>query len=247
MNYAFSMCGRLALHHTAALQRLFRRLGVAMPPPAYNVAPTAEVWVMTHGKTAAGAPVDCRPMRWWLTPHWARDSKPTYAMFNARAEGLAKSPAFRGPFHHHRCLVPAAGYYEWEWDEADKKKRPWLVQPDKEPMLLAGIWEHWQRDGEQLDSFAIITTRADPELEWLHDRMPVLLPPDVLRRWLDPATPVEELLPLLGPSLPYPVTATPVSTRMNNARLHEPEAVEPIGEPRLLHRRDKNSAAARRH
>lgn len=224
------MCGRLSLHHTAALRRLFKRLGVEPAPPAFNIAPTSDVWVLAHGE-----PVDYRPMRWWLTPHWAKDSKPAYSMFNARAEGLEKSRAFRSPFHERRCLVPAAGYYEWERDETSGKKHPYLIQPAEEPLLLAGLWEHWQQGDEQFDSFAIITTQADPELEWLHDRMPVMVPPDVLRRWLDPDTLVAELMPLLGPSLPYPVTATPVSSRMNNARFHEPEAVEALGEPRLMH------------
>jgi putative SOS response-associated peptidase YedK len=239
------MCGRLALHQTPALRRLFRQLGLVPPAPAFNVAPTAEVPVLA----GSDAP-QLRPMRWWMTPRWARDSKPGYAMFNARAENLEKSRAFRGPFHKQRCLVPAAGYYEWEWDEVSGKKQPWLVQPARAPLLLAGIWEHWQHGDETLDSFAIITTQADPELAWLHDRMPVMLPPDVLRRWLDPATPVEELLPLLGPRLPYPVTATPVSSRMNNARLHEPEAVQPVGEPKFFHLPEKvrrPAAQARRH
>lgn len=236
------MCGRLALHHTAALKRLFKHLGLTPPPPAYNVAPMSEVWVLTQGE-----PLACRPMRWWLTPRWAKDSEPAYAMFNARAEGLERSRAFRGPFHRHRCLVPAAGYYEWEPAESGQRKQPWLIQPTRGPLLLAGIWEHWQRDAEALDSFAIITTQADPELEWLHDRMPVLLPEDVLQRWLDPETPVEELMPLLGPSLPYPVSATPVSPRMNNARLHEPDAVAAIGEPQLFHLRGGSSAATSPH
>lgn len=235
------MCGRIALHHTPALRQLFRQLGLALPAPGYNIAPTAEVPVLV-----LKGELECRPMRWWMTPRWAPDAPTTYAMFNARAESLEKSRAFRGPFHAHRCLVPVAGYYEWEWDEIGKKKQPWLVQPAEAPMLLAGIWEHWQRGAEQLESFAIITTQADPELGWLHDRMPVMLPPDVLRRWLDPATPVAELMPLLAPVLPYPVTTTPVSPRMNNARMHEPEAVAPVGEPRQFHWQAKTPISATR-
>jgi putative SOS response-associated peptidase YedK len=43
-------------------------------------------------------------------------------MINARAETLAKKPAFRGLLGNRRCLVLADGFYEWR--KRGKRKAP---------------------------------------------------------------------------------------------------------------------------
>ena len=51
------------------------------------------------------------------------------------------------------------------------------------------------------------------------------------RRWLDPATPSDDLTPLLDPMLAVDVDAVPVSSHVNNARNKDPRCVEPIAAP----------------
>src|SRR4029078_4258651 len=83
---------------------------VADPGPRYNVAPTDETLVVVQREERRAI----TSYRWGLVPHWATDLKPGSRMFNARAETLAASPAFRDAFRRRRCLVPVDSFYEWK-------------------------------------------------------------------------------------------------------------------------------------
>jgi hypothetical protein len=61
-------------------------------------------------------------------------------------------------------------------------------------MLMAAIYDVAQIQGseEPLYTYATITTNASSQLDWLHDRMPVLIPNhdhEKIRMWLDPDQP----------------------------------------------------------
>ncbi len=143
--------------------------------------------------------------RWWLVPWFhmggLKDWKAT--TFNARAETVATSRAYRDSFKRRRCLVVADGWYEWsgprEGDE--KRKQPWLFKPrDGEPIMLAGIWDRCDTtDQGPVESFAIVTQPAGAPLNGYHDRAPVVLFGDDWARWLDVEADVTDLL---GPESP---------------------------------------------
>jgi putative SOS response-associated peptidase YedK len=84
-----------------------------------------------------------------------------------------------------------------------------------------------------IESCAIVTQAARPPLEAIHDRMPLVLPPDVWDRWLDPAlTDPGALAPLLVPTGPdLALVAYAVSSRVNDPRNDDPSCLEPAGEP----------------
>lgn len=213
------MCGRFNM--TAdPLTRLFMRLvGQPFPgPDRLNVAPTETVPVVA---TEAGAGTRrIAEMRWWLVPHWAKEPSTRYAMFNARAEGLARSRAFRDPFARRRCLVPVSGFYEWLRE--DGRKVPYLVTADADDgLLLAGLWDRWQGDDASLETFTVVTTAAAPDLRWLHDRQPVILGPAGAETWLDPAARADALLDCTAAGLPVAIAVTAVDPRVNNARFKE--------------------------
>jgi putative SOS response-associated peptidase YedK len=173
------------------------------------------------------------PMRWWLTPHWAKQPATSYSMFNARSETVAQSRAFREPFRQRRCLVPVSGFYEWQ-RAAAAGKQPYYLRPLEQPgLLIAGIWDRWRDpDGDtELLSFAILTTAAHPGIEFVHDRQPVLLSAADAGRWLDLSLTEEQLRPLLGARLPVALEVVPVSTWVNSARHKGPRCIEPIGAP----------------
>jgi len=76
---------------------------------------------------------------------------------------------------------------------------------NKEVFGFAGLWEKWvDKDlGELLETCTIITTEANPVLEQVHDRMPVILKTEDYDRRLDvKETDSAELQKVL---LPYPV------------------------------------------
>jgi putative SOS response-associated peptidase YedK len=63
----------------------------------------------------------------------------------------------------------------------------------------------------------------------LHDRMPVILPPEAWSPWLDrDITEVADIGDLLVPAPPRLITFYPVSTAVNSVRNKGPENIEPV-------------------
>ena len=225
------MCGRFNMT-TDPLTRLFMALaGRSMPGgDRLNVAPTETVPVVAAEEGARFV----AEMRWWLVPSWAKAPDTRYAMFNARSETLARSPAFRGPFRQRRCIVPVSGFYEWLRDD-DGRKQPWLLGPEKaDGVRLAGLWDRWERGEESLESFTIVTTGAASKLRWLHPRQPVILTADEADAWLAADADTEHLAALCAPRLAVPLRASPLSTQVNDARYQGPACLEPTGPVREL-------------
>lgn len=223
------MCGRFTLRTNP--QQLALKFAAEMPAdlaPRYNVAPTQDVAAVRTAKD--GSRQFCW-LRWGLIPSWAKDATIGNRMINARAEGIATKPAFRTALRRRRCLVLADGYYEWK--KSGKSKQPFYIRlPDGQPFALAGLWESWRNPqqiepGEPIQSCTIITTDANRLTQAIHDRMPVILPPDSYALWLDPACQdPQEVQSLLRPCDWQPMLAEPVDPWVNNPRNDAPRCIE---------------------
>ncbi len=224
------MCGRYNVHDDPWLQTLLRELEIdAQLATRVNIAPTEPVPVVFEEDGLRRM----REMRWWLVPSWAPAIDTRYSMFNAKAETLATSKAFRGPLRHRRCILPASSFIEWTPSEG--RKQPWLIRAEGAAIAFAGLWDVWEKDGNYLESCTIITTDAAPGLERLHRRMPVMLRAEDFARWLDVGVPPKELTDLYRARLPGVMVVATASAKLNDARnknsdlLHEtgiPERVE---------------------
>lgn len=127
--------------------------------------------------------------RWGLIPSWAKDEAIAKHTFNARAETISEKPSFRAAFKRHRCIVPASAFYEWRTIPGQtKKQRLRFEGADGQPLGLAGLRERWKRPqtDEVVESYTIITTRANGFMAPIHDRMPVLMSDTDMDIWLDP-------------------------------------------------------------
>jgi putative SOS response-associated peptidase YedK len=227
------VCGRFNVEADPLSRLLLELVGLPHPgPDNHNAAPTETLVVLRLD--GDGRP-ELVPMRWWLTPRWAKEASTRYSMFNAKSETVHSSPAFREPFRRHRCLVPACGFYEWL--RRGGRKLPYYIHPAGAPgLLLAGIWDRWH-DPERdtvLESFAILTTDSASGLEFVHHRQPVIIAPAEARRWLDPTVPREALAPLLAPVVPVALEAVPVSSYVNDARHKDRRCLQPVGAPRAV-------------
>jgi len=219
------MCGRYNIHDDPWLQELLRELGLDVRlPTRVNIAPTEAVPVVFEEEGERRL----REMRWWLVPSWAPAIDTRYSMFNAKAETLASSRAFRGPFRHRRCVLPASSFVEWT--QAGGRRQPWLIRPEHAAIGFAGLWDVWEKDGNYLESCTIITTDAAPGIERLHGRMPVMLRSEDFERWLDVACAPAELTDIFQPVLPGPFVVAPASFAINNARNKGEELLDPAGE-----------------
>lgn len=219
------MCGRFTLRNSAdSMAEAFALPEMTPFGPRYNVAPTQVVPTVSlvDGKRAVV------PRRWGLVPSWANDLKIGNSLLNARAETVADKPAFRSAFKRSRCLVVADGFYEWRKD--GKVKQPFFIRMrDDRPFAFAGLAERWSKGEQPVESCTIITTDPNPLMATIHDRMPVILPPDVYDVWLDPEFQGRERLTSL--LVPYPadeMIATPVSSFVNSPKNQGPECTAAV-------------------
>ena len=223
------MCGRFNVTSTPGLQALLDSLGsgLTLPAPRYNIAPTESISLLRVDAVDGAELVDAR---WWLTPHWAKELSQKYSMFNARCEGLTKSPAFRKPFASQRGIVPMSSFIEWRG--AAGSKQPWLISNAEEALAVAALWDVWHGDdaATALLSCTLVTTEAAPAFKPWHDRMPVLLDVQEQQRWLDNERPIAADDPLFRPALKYPLRLVPVDRRAGNARNKGADTMQAVGE-----------------
>lgn len=219
------MCGRFI--QAASGEVLTQQLGLMLPAdyaPRYNVAPNQTVLAIRateNGRQPAW-------LRWGLIPAWAREPRLKYSTINARAETVAEKPAYRQAFRQRRCLIPADGFYEWR-KVADRKQPYCIGMADGAPFAFAGLWEHWARDDEAVDSCTILVTQANERISEIHDRMPVILDPADYDAWLDPALrDSARLLPLLRPYPAERTTLWPVGLAVNRPGNGGPELMAPV-------------------
>jgi len=220
------MCGRFTL--TANFEQLvtsFRLLKEPQLPLRYNIAPTQDVAVIRQVETHR----EFSWMHWGLIPSWAKDPKIGARMINARAETVAEKPSFRAAFKRRRCLIPATGFYEWKKLD-EKHKQPYHIgMKHGDLFAFAGLWEHWNSDGAEIESCTIITTEANELIKDIHDRMPVILPEEEYDRWLDPKNQdKDELTAILKPSASDEMKAYTVDRIVNNPRNEIPACIEPV-------------------
>jgi putative SOS response-associated peptidase YedK len=226
---AEAMCGRYAQHSSPDLIAARFALSGELPElkPTYNAAPTQSLPVIRrHPKSGIRT---LSLLRWGLVPQWAKDLSGAAKNINARAETVAEKPTFREAFQQRRALVPFDAFYEWQ--KRDDGKQPFAFATDSNgPDAFAGLWTGWKEpQGTWVHSFCIITTRANGLVGEVHDRMPVILPPESWGPWLgEEPTNSEALLQLLQP---YPVErmkSWPVSRAINSVSNDGPELMSAV-------------------
>jgi putative SOS response-associated peptidase YedK len=233
------MCGRFVSATPAAQIADFFEAGPPdlELPVSFNVAPTAEVYVVGEGSGGRSM----RVMHWGLVPPWSKDTTGASRLINARSETVAEKPSFRSAFRRRRCIMPVDGFYEWTTTPGALRKQPVFIHStDGAPLALAALWEFWQpADADQADvglfSSCIITCPANSAISKVHDRMPVILRRQDWDLWMTGASDSSELSALMAPAPADALEFHPVSTDVNSARnngehLIEPIDPEPLGE-----------------
>ena len=225
----------------AAIERLWHIGGDNSDPFAarYNVSPTMQVPILRLNSD--GDRLELLMARWSFVPHWWKQAKPPAMTINARSEEAATKPMWRDAFRNGRYHVAfaALAWYEWQareqidpvTGEVRRYKQPFLIRrADSAPFCFAGLMSQWQPlNAEQpILTVAILTKNASVSTQSVHDRMPVVLPDNLLGAWLDPAlqgsTEATELLANAQSEFVY----YPVRTLVNNAKNEGAELAEPL-------------------
>jgi putative SOS response-associated peptidase YedK len=219
------MCGRytLATPSPADVRARFPVGESVEIAQRFNVAPGDDVLAVTTSRE--GEPRG-EMLRWGLVPSWAKSPETGLKMINARVETVAERPAYRRAFERFRCLIVADGFYEWRRMPNGPKQAFHITRSDGGVFAFAGLWSIWHGDEDRtVRSCTILTRGANAAISSLHDRMPIILPPNGEAAWLDASTPRGGLEELLC-GLPADGTALQaVGPAVNDARYDGPECL----------------------
>jgi putative SOS response-associated peptidase YedK len=223
------MCGRYVSPDDAAIEREFNLVhspGLELRA-SFNAAPSQLLPVVRSSNGVRLLSL----MRWGLVPFFANGIPGPYSTINARIETIETSASYRGPWRRgQRCIVPAAGFYEWHLND-DGKKQPFFIKT-AEVHGYAGLWDSSARDdGTVLESFTILTLPAKPMMADIHNapgkqRMPVILDRKDYEAWLSGT--VDEALSVLKQYPAGSMLAWPVSTRVNKPQNNDSKLIEAI-------------------
>lgn len=130
-------------------------------------------------------------MQWGLIPRWFNGGNPSTIAnktLNARIETLTEKASFQGLVSAQRCIVPSSGFFEFQHKGIEKI--PFFIYPTETPIFsMAGLYDEWlnRNTGEIIQSFTIITTKANSLMEDIHNhkkRMPLLLDQNQIQGYL---------------------------------------------------------------
>jgi putative SOS response-associated peptidase YedK len=92
--------------------------------------------------------------------------------------------------------VPSTGFFEWRHYKPTGAKKdiayPYYISLTTQPLFyMAGIYQPWtdKETGETMDTFSIVTTKANGLMEQIHNkkkRMPTILNEAQANEWLQP-------------------------------------------------------------
>lgn len=218
------MCGRFSFSPLAKI--IEDRFDVKVDPgqytPRYNSAPSQSLAVISNANVN-----ELSYYKWGLIPFWAKDKNIGNKMINAKAETIMEKVSFKNPFKRKRCLVLSDGFYEWKKINP-KEKIPYRIHMEDDSLFsMAGIWDTWKdKEGNLINSFAIITTSPNELMENIHNRMPVILEKKDEKAWLK-ETDTDFLQSLLKPFPAKQMTAYSISKLVNYPKNDSPEILKP--------------------
>ena len=218
------MCGRVVInieYHelTSYLNEEYNiaQFDAKSPLPRYNVPPGEGLISLIYDgqKTRAGI------LKWGYLI--SSESKP---LINVRNDSLLTKPMFQKAFMMRRCIILVSGFYEWE--NQSKKRLPYYFHLDQQPIFaLAGIW-NLNHDVKENSTCAILTTDANPVMQPIHHRMPIILSREEAKSWLETSSQnADTLLPLLQSYHRHNLLSYPVNPEVNRPNFDKIECLTP--------------------
>lgn len=157
---------------------------LAAAPDHYNIAKGGVATVLARDHDGSIAVAD---MVWGLVPRWSKEPATPYTTVTARLDRAPRSRIYAQAWAQRPCVLPMTGYYKW-----DRERRPpwplFVQRKDGLALLAAGLWEHWESDdGQQLDSFTVLTGPNSAIPSPLTPDGPIFIAPATALDWLSGA------------------------------------------------------------
>lgn len=211
---------------TASAEKLKERFSVDVPEfykPRYNAAPTQLLPVIT-----SAAPQGISTFYWGTSPEWSKNKTLSEKIINVHAETIHEKGSLRKALMKTRCIVPADGFYAWK--KAGKKTLiPYrFVSTDQELFSFAALWEEFEdTDGNEHQTFTIITTMANDMVATVQERMPVILDQKSESIWLSGQSDAMSLTNILVAYSASKMNHFPISPRITDTKIDVPSLIFP--------------------
>lgn len=175
----------------SALAEKFMRAGDPMTPSG-EIHPTDVVPVIATARAGKQAVF---PMKWGFSMKGLRGGGSISTLLNARLETAGQKQTFRDAWREHRCIIPASYYFEWEHfispDGRKKTGQKYAIQPAGSTVTwLGGLY----RIEDGFPHFVVLTRPPAADIEFIHDRMPVILPKEYIGEWINPAADPDKIV-----------------------------------------------------
>lgn len=172
------MCGRIKIYSNAETFEKFQLDAVGRRTKLYD----AEHIHTTIPGNEVPAIVLHHDRMVLTTMHWGFEVYDK-TLYNARAETVEEKKTWAESYHNKRMAFPIHSFFEHKW-----------FHPTK-PMAALGIYRRGTYDGKHFTHEASMLTKpADETVKAHHPRMPIMLPADQLRPWLNMEMEIAELL-----------------------------------------------------
>lgn len=215
------MCERFTLNATPeVIAKTFDLQEIPDLTLRYNISPGQNVASIRHyeGRNMLDL------LNWGLATGSPKDIDPS--MINARSETVHEEPVFNHAIKYNRCIIPATGFFQWK-NEEDRRQPYYVRLLNSGIMGFAGIWESRNaEDGTEIGTCSVLTTSSNDLIQPIHNRMPVILPPDEYGFWLDKN--VQHSIELQRFYQPYPsdlMVVHEVPDLVNNPRFDGPSCI----------------------
>ena len=172
--------GRESIELKEIIEAVNRRVAIEPVKTSGEIFPADIVPVVANNKSMVPTAF---AMQWGYTlPDGRR-------IINARSETAETKPMFADGMRQRRCAVPATNYFEWE--RTGRARTKYAIRPaDGQLFYMAGIY----RIESGMPVFSILTREPAESIAFIHDRMPVILPRDLVRDWTNPNCRAGEIL-----------------------------------------------------
>lgn len=230
------MCGRFALKERSWAD-IFQELGLKnakgeenSPAHGFNKAPMQQVAIIKQGETG----LEGVNALWSLIPRFFHDALETkkFTTINAKAEEVLEKRSYRDAVRSQRCVVLADCFYEWRRISKTEKQPFAIGRKDGGLLVFAGAWTWWEGTWKEQPyssyTATILTTAANPFMEQIHSRMPVILEHEKIKEWM--SADIQDAIKLAEPYPGQLMKAWPVDRMVGNVRNQGPELITQTGE-----------------
>jgi putative SOS response-associated peptidase YedK len=211
---------------TAPAEQVSERFSVDVPEfytAHYNASPTQLLPVIT-----SATPEGLSLFYWGTAPDWAKNKTLSEKFINQRAENFEEKPTLKKALRTQRCIVPADGFYGWK-KLGKKTSVPYrFVFGSQQIFSFPALWEEFEdTEGQQIQTFTIITIPSDKLVNTIQDRMPVILNRQSEKVWLDKNSSEGNLLQIFGSSVTTDMNYYPVSPKITQKDIDVPSLIIP--------------------